>query len=48
MLAEVEDEVEGGLVPVVRAADLDQVHDVVVVEQLEDADLPETRGETAA
>ena len=45
VLGEVEHEVEGGLVAAVRPADLDQVDDVVVVEELEDADLPAAEGE---
>ena len=40
VLAEVKDQVEGGLVSVVGSADLDQVHNVVVVQQLENPYLP--------
>ena len=40
VLTEVKDQVEGGLVPVVCSADLDQVHNVVVVQQLENPYLP--------
>ena len=42
VLAEVEHEIECGLVPAVLPADLDEVDDVLMVEQLEDPDLPES------
>ena len=40
MFTEVKDQVESGLVPVVCSADLDQIHNVVVVQQLENSYLP--------
>ena len=42
VLGEVEHEIECGLVPAVLPADLDEVDDVLMVEQLEDPDLPES------
>ena len=40
VLAEVEHKVEGGLVSIVCSADLDQIHNVVVVQQLKNPYLP--------
>ena len=42
VLAEVEHKKECGLVPAVLPANLDEVDDVLMVEQLEDPDLPES------
>ena len=47
VLAEVKDQVERCLVTTILTADLQQVHDVLVVQQLEDPDLSQGRdGET--
>lgn len=40
VFAEVKDQVESGFVPVVCSADLDQIDNVVVVQQLENSYLP--------
>ena len=40
MFTEVKDQVESGLVPVVCSADLNQIHNVVVVQQLKNSYLP--------
>ena len=43
VLTEVEDQVESCFVPIVCSTDLDEIDNVVMVQQLENADLPEGR-----